>query len=79
MLDVRIDNYFIINDLTIIQTYSGRNVSVKATIFHYNPNRGKITKLFDILQVFLRKKRKFNTKTLSYDTIGLLKDPNHSV
>ncbi len=42
MSDVRIDNYFIINDLTITQAFETRNVNHTATIFHYTSNRGKV-------------------------------------
>ena len=72
MSDVRIDNYFIINDLTITQAFETRNVNHTATIFHYTSNRGKVNELFAILQVIFEKKLEFNTKTLSFDTIGQL-------
>ena len=42
MSDVRIDNYLIINDLTITQAFETRNVNHTATIFHYTSNRGKV-------------------------------------
>ena len=68
MSDVRIDNYFIINDLTITQAFETRNVNHTATIFHYTSNRGKVNELFAILQVIFEKKLEFNTKTLSLNT-----------
>ena len=42
MSDVRIDNYLIINDLTITQAFETRNANHTATIFHYTSNRGKV-------------------------------------